>query len=91
MDIKKMYINGCWVESESGKTSDSINPASGEVIATITEGDIADVSKAIRAAKESFYKTREWRDMDCQDRSDMLLKIADVMEVCKDDSLVWML
>ena len=85
MDIKKMYINGCWVESESGKTSDSINPASGEVIATITEGDIADVSKAIRAAKESFYKTREWRDMDCQDRSDMLLKIADVMEACKDE------
>lgn len=85
MDVKKMYINGSWVESESGRTRDSINPATGEIIATVTEGDAADVRKAVQAARESFYKTREWRDMDSQARGDMLLKIADAMDAARDE------
>ena len=85
MDVKKMYINGSWVESESGRTRDSINPATGEIIATVTEGDAADVRKAVQAARESFFKTREWRDMDSQARGDMLLKIADAMDAARDE------
>lgn len=85
MDIKKMYINGSWTESASGKTRESINPATGEVIATVTEGDAADVRRAVQAAKESFYQTREWRDMDSQARGDMLLKIADAMDAARDE------
>lgn len=85
MDVKKMYINGVWTESESGQTRDSINPATGEVIATVTEGNVSDVRKAIQAAKDSFYKTREWRDMDSQARGDMLLKIADAMDAKREE------
>src|SRR4051794_1255087 len=36
---KRMLINGQWVEAASGKTFDSINPSTGETLATIAEGD----------------------------------------------------
>ncbi|MFQ9984450.1 MAG: aldehyde dehydrogenase family protein [Lachnospiraceae bacterium] len=85
MEVKKMYIDGCWVESESKKTRASINPADGSVIAYVTEGDVADARKAIAAAKTSFYVTREWRDMDSQSRGDLVLKIADEIEKEKEE------
>lgn len=85
MEIKKMYINGQWVESETGKTADTINPANGEVLATVTEGGVEDVRKAVAAAKKSFYQTREWRDMDSQTRGDILLQIADEMDAIRDE------
>ena len=85
MEIKKMYIDGQWVESESGKTRNSINPANGEVLAVITEGDASDAHRAIAAAKKSFYETREWRDMDSQSRGDIILKIADGIEKERDE------
>ncbi len=84
MNVKRMYINGEWVESRSGKVRDCINPATGEVICTVTEGDVNDARIAVAAAKESFYETRLWRDMDSQARGDMLLKIADAMEEERD-------
>lgn len=85
MEVKKMYIDGQWVESLSKKTSESINPANGEVLALVTQGDARDVQRAVAAAKKSFYETREWRDMDSQNRGDMLLKLADAMEAAKDE------
>jgi betaine-aldehyde dehydrogenase len=84
-EIKKMFIDGEWVLSESGKERSSINPATGEVIATITEGNEADVRKAVEAARKSFYETREWRDMDSQIRGDILLKIADAMDGAREE------
>ena len=60
MEIKKMYINGEWVEAKSKKTRKVINPANGEVIALTTEGDKEDVELAISAAKTSFYETGDW-------------------------------
>lgn len=80
MEAKKFYIDGKWVEGSLKKTLDVINPANGSVIAKIYESSLEDTRNAIAAAKKSFYKTREWRDMDSQARGDMLLKIADLME-----------
>lgn len=85
MDIKKMFIDGEWVESCSGKAVDTINPATGEVLAKITQGTVEDVRKAVAAAKVSFYQTREWRDMDSQSRGDILLQIADEMDAVRDE------
>lgn len=84
-EIKKMFIDGEWVESVSKKTRDTVNPTDGSVLATVTDGTVEDARKAIAAAKRSFYVTREWRDMDSQARGDMLLKIADEMEACKEE------
>lgn len=80
MEQKKTYINGKWIDGTSGRTLKSINPATGEVLAEIQENSIEDTILAISAAKESFYQKRDWRDMDAQTRSDILLKIADKIE-----------
>ena len=85
MEIKKMYINGEWVESKSKKTRNVINPADGEVIAITTEGTVEDTKLAIKAAKESFYGKGEWRRMNAQARADILLKIADKIEEKKSE------
>jgi len=80
MEIKKFYIDGKWVEGSQKRTLDVINPANGSVIVKIYESSVEDTRNAIAAAKKSFYKTREWRDMDSQARGDMILKIAELME-----------
>ncbi len=80
MDSKLMYIDGQWTRGESQATMDAVNPATGEVFATFCRGTIPDVRAAIAAAKKSFYVTRDWRDMDSQARSNMLMKIADLIE-----------
>lgn len=85
MDIKKMYIDGEWVKGTSGKVIDVINPATGQVFEKVYESSVEDTRKAIAAAKKSFYETREWRDMDSQERGDVLLKIADMIEERADE------
>lgn len=85
MDVKKMYIDGAWTPGVSGETVETINPANGEVLAHVANGGGEDVRLAVAAAKRSFYETREWRDMDAQTRSDVLLQIADEMEAVKDE------
>lgn len=80
MIYNKTYINGQWIDGSSGKILNSINPSNGEIIAQVYENSIDDTKNAITAAKNSFYISREWRDMDVQQRSDMLLKIADLIE-----------
>lgn len=85
MEIKKNYINGEWVEGTSGKVINVINPATGEIIAYVSESSVEDTKAAIAAAKESFYVSRQWRDMDSQARGDMLLAIADTIEKYKDE------
>lgn len=85
MEIKKMYIDGCWVEGSEGKVTETMNPASGEVLARVTEGTVEDARRAVAAARTSFYETREWRDMDSQTRGDILLRIADAIEAEKEE------
>ena len=85
MKLCKNYIDGAWVESISGKTADTLNPANGSVLAQMTVSGPEDVDLAVASAKRSFYETREWRDMDSQTRSDILLKLADRMDAARDE------
>jgi betaine-aldehyde dehydrogenase len=85
MEHKKTFINGEWRDGTAGKVLKSINPATGEVMAEVCENSLADTREAIQAAKNSFYVTRQWRDTDAQTRSDMLLKIADLIEAELDE------
>ena len=88
MKICKNYINGEWVESVSGKTAPTYNPANGEILAEVVQSNLEDVERAVAAAKKSFYETRDWRDMDSQTRGDILLKIADLIDrvLCNADN-----
>lgn len=85
MELRKMFIDGSWVEGSTKKTTPTFNPSNGEILAMATEGTVDDVRTAVAAAKKSFYGTREWRDLDSQSRSDMLCKIADAIEAEKEE------
>ncbi len=85
----KNYINGKWVDAVSGKTSEFINPGTQEVLGTAAYGNDDDAKLAIESAKDSFYKTRQWRDMDAMMRSDTLLKIADELEARAEEFAKW--
>ena len=52
--FKRMLINGEWVKSASGKTFDSRNPATGDLLATVAEGDAEDINRAVAAARAAF-------------------------------------
>ena len=80
METKLNFIDGKWIAAVSGKTRQVINPATGQVLALTAESGAEDTNAAIAAARKSFYKTREWRDTDAQAKSDMMLKIADLMD-----------
>ena len=51
-----MLIDGKWVDSTSGRTFETINPATGDVIAHVAEGEATDIDKAVRAARKAFDK-----------------------------------
>jgi betaine-aldehyde dehydrogenase len=77
METKKNYINGQWVLSGTERKREIICPSNGEIIAYTTESNEADAKAAIRAAREAFYVTGEWRRMPGADRADFLYQIAD--------------
>ena len=64
----------------SGKTFPTTNPATGEVICHVQEGDKADVDKAVQAATEAFKLGSAWRTMDASQRGNLLFKLADLIE-----------
>lgn len=54
MRIFQLFINNEFVKSASGRTFDTINPANGEVISQVQEGDKADVDKAVKVKKSKL-------------------------------------
>jgi aldehyde dehydrogenase (NAD+) len=50
---RHMLIAGAWVKAASGKTFDSINPATAEVLATVAEGDVEDINRVVAAARRA--------------------------------------
>jgi len=76
----KLFINNEFVESISGRTFATLNPATEEVICQVSEGDKDDVNVAVKAAREAFKLGSTWRTMDASKRGQMLNKMADLME-----------
>src|SRR6202011_1745865 len=75
---KKMLIDGKWVDAASGKTFESHNPATGELLATVAEGDAEDINRAVGAARAAFEGP--WSKFKPYERQALLLKIADLVE-----------
>ena len=74
----KAFINGKYVDSISGKTFESINPATGEILTSVSECSEQDVDKAVNAARKSFEKG-DWSTMPPAERKGILLKLADLI------------
>lgn len=81
---KKMLIGPDWVDAVSGKQIDSLNPATGKLLARIPAGERADVDRAVAAARASF-DSGVWRDMTGAQRARVLWRMAELMEAHIDE------
>lgn len=75
----KMLIGGQWVEAASGKTFETMNPSTGEVLARVAEGDSEDVNRAVATARKAF-ENGPWPKLTPSQRGRLLLKLADLIE-----------
>jgi phenylacetaldehyde dehydrogenase len=76
---RKMFIDGKWVEAASGKTFPTYNPATGEVLAQIAEGDREDIDRAVKAARRAF-ESGPWHEMTASQRGRIIWKLGDLIE-----------
>jgi len=80
----KLFINGKWVNSVSGKTFDTLNPATEEVVTCVAEGDKVDIDLAVTAARKAFEEGA-WRKMEARERGRVLLRIMELIEKNKEE------
>ena len=73
------FIDGAFVEAQSGKTFTTENPATGQPLAQIAECDAPDVDRAVQAARQAF-ESGVWSRQTPADRKRVLLKFADLLE-----------
>jgi 1-pyrroline dehydrogenase len=78
----KNFVGGEWVESGGGETMEVLNPATGEVIAEVQRSTADDADRAVEAAKAALP---EWLDATPAERSELLHKLADVIEENADE------
>jgi aldehyde dehydrogenase (NAD+) len=75
----KLFIGGKWVDSASGKTYPTINPATAEPLTRIADGDARDADAAVQAARRAF-ESPAWAEMSASDRGKILWKIGDLID-----------
>jgi phenylacetaldehyde dehydrogenase len=76
----KLLINGEWVESASGQTFATLNPATEEELAQVAHGQAEDIERAVKAARAAFDDGSEWRRMNASDRGRLIWKISELIE-----------
>ena len=76
---RPMLIGGQWVAAASGKTFDVLNPATGDVLARVAEGDREDINRAVAAATHAF-ESGPWSRMTPSQRGQCIWKLADLLE-----------
>src|SRR5262249_40573940 len=74
----KLFINGRWEDPNSTTSIDVINPANGELITTVPDGDACDIDRAVAAARASYAK-KSWRGMDPSKRERILWTIGELL------------
>ena len=74
----QLFIDGQWVDAESGKTFTTPNPATGETLAEVAEADRADIDKAVAAARRAYEG--KWSKLSARDRGRLLYKLSQLIE-----------
>ncbi|MBV8856825.1 MAG: aldehyde dehydrogenase family protein [Acidobacteria bacterium] len=74
----QLFIDGQWVDAESGKTFTTPNPATGATLAEVAEGDKADIDKAVEAARRAFEGP--WSKVSARDRGKLLYKLSQLID-----------
>jgi aldehyde dehydrogenase (NAD+) len=81
-ELVKNFIGGKWVEGSAGKTFESRNPATGELLGVLTVSDASDVERAVQAAAQAF---KTWRLTPAPRRGEILFKVAQALVERKED------
>jgi phenylacetaldehyde dehydrogenase len=74
----KILIDGKWSDAASGKTFDTYNPATGETLARVAEGDRTDIDRAVKAARKAL--DGPWGRMTASERGRLIWKLGDLLE-----------
>src|SRR5256885_5351008 len=74
----QILIDGKWSGAASGKTFNTYNPATGEVLARVAEGDREDIDRAVKAARKAF--DGPWSRMTASERGKLMWRLADLLE-----------
>jgi phenylacetaldehyde dehydrogenase len=75
---RQLFINGQWADAASGKTFETPNPATGETLAHIAEGDAEDINRAVRAARRAF-EDGPWSRITPSERGRIIWRIGDLI------------
>ena len=78
----QQFIGGEFVDAADGRTADVVNPANDAVIGQVPASSLEDVNRAVDAAATAF---ETWKNTTPQDRSLLLLKLADILESRADE------
>uniref|UniRef100_A0A0D9S2G4 formyltetrahydrofolate dehydrogenase n=1 Tax=Chlorocebus sabaeus TaxID=60711 RepID=A0A0D9S2G4_CHLSB len=73
------FINGQFTDADDGKTYNTINPTDGSTICKVSYASLADVDKAVAAAKDAF-ENGEWGRMNARERGRLMYRLADLLE-----------
>jgi len=73
-----LFINNAWTPAASGRRFDVINPATEEILASVAEGDAADIDRAVGAARACF-ESAEWRGLSARKRGALLYRAAELL------------
>src|SRR5216117_1981598 len=80
----KLFINGREEDAAGGKTIDVMNPATGELLTTVPDGDARDIDRAVAAARASFEK-KSWRGLDPSKKEKILWDVAELLVKNKEE------
>src|SRR6266702_4053206 len=75
---RQLFIDGQWADAASGKTFETPNPATGETLARVAEGDAEDIGRAVRAARKAFEEG-PWSRMTPSERGRIVWRIGDLI------------
>lgn len=76
---RKILINGKWCDALSEQTFPTFNPATGDVLCHVPDGQKEDIDRAVKAARHAFERG-PWRTLTPSERGKLLWKLADLME-----------
>jgi phenylacetaldehyde dehydrogenase len=74
---RQLFINGQWSDAASGRTFETPNPATGETLARVAEGEAEDIDRAVRAARMAFEGP--WSRMTASERGRIIWRIGDLI------------
>jgi len=84
---QQLLIDGKRKAALTGETFAALNPATGETLARVARANAGDVDLAVSSARRAF-ENRAWRQLSANDRTNLLLKLADLIEREADDLAV---